>query len=410
MSEHARLSLSHADTWLNCAAWPRKVEGFGDEESPESECGNVSHEILQKGLEEGGLSVHPDTYSVETECARVAYDYVQNTWSSMGIEGTQCLAEAQVSISGRDDLWGSADVILYNDDVLEIVDLKTGAGTLVSEVDNAQLQSYAQAAIDTFKIFPKEIRLTIIQPRHWGDEPAIRTQQITLGELAAWNANILLPAAAATDDPEAEGTASVRCKLCAGRHTCEYRDDAVAMELTGESDIPDALKTTMGVTEMAIRDNRDAVVYDNPRLSEILMLIPVIRDYCDALEDHALKILMKGEKVPGYKVIASSGHKKWLDEDAVIAALHKTKVAKNAFKHVLKTPGQVMTLEPSKDLKKKLDGLIVTGSGGKKLALESEKGESIVPAFDAVDNASLPPILREQNPVESTAELPAFLL
>ena len=402
MSDHARLSLSHTDTWLVCAAWPRMVEGFDDEESPEIEFGNVSHGLLENLL----LGKSPDDFtpSEELACAMIAYDYVQKRWAEMGFDETTCLAEAHVGNPARDDLWGSADVVLFDGSELEIIDLKTGAGTYVDEQTSGQLMNYALAAIETFELNPTTIKLTIVQPRYWGNEAPIRTREVSRGDLAAWSANIMLPAAAATDDPNAPGTASVKCKRCAGRHTCQYRDAAVADALEGHHPTD---TTTMEVQESMIRANQDAVIYDNERLSEVLMLIPVIRDYCDSLEEHAKEIIMKGERVSGYKVVAAGGRSKWLDEDAVKDALNKTQVNKNAYKHVLKTPKQVLSLVPktNKKLAKKLEDLIGTGSGSLKLVLESEKGESAAPQFDAI-----PPILQEQNPVETTAELPAFLL
>jgi len=369
------------------------VEGFGDEESPEIEFGNVSHAILESLLMGENLPGEDSAKPEENACARVAFDYVQERWQAMGTEGTTCLTESKVSIDGHADLWGSADVILYNEDVLEIIDLKTGVGTYVDETTSGQLKAYAQGAIETLKIFPKEIRLTIVQPRYWGNEDKIRTLVTTLGDLAAWTANILIPAAIATDNPIAEGTATERCKHCAGRHTCEYRDRAVASSLVADP----LIQSTMEVEEMDIRSNKDAVIYDNERLSEILMMLPVIREYCTSLEEHALEILMKGEKVPGYKVVASGGRSNWLNTDDVEAAIHGTRISKDAHKQVLKTPKQILALKPSSGLKKKLEGLIGHSDGGRKLALESSKGESIVPAFDAVPQQETP------------AELPAFL-
>jgi len=209
----------------------------------------------------------------------------------------------------------------------------------------------------------------------------------------------------ATDNPNAVGTVTVGCKKCAGRHVCQYRDDAVATALTGPAEIPEAMLTTMGVTEMAIRSNQDVVVYDNDRLSQVLTLVPVIRDYCDALEEHAQDIIMKGEQVTGYKVVASAGRTKWLDEDGVKEALNKTRISKNAFTQKLKTPKQVLALNPSAGLKKKLEGLIGKSDGGKVLVMNSDPRESLAPAFEVI-----PAIVQEQNPIEAPAEFPAFLL
>lgn len=412
MSDHARLSLSHSDLWMGCAAWPRIVADVGEETSPEIEFGNDSHAILENMLIDAHVS-NP-ALKDECDCAKETYDYVMAQWEQMGFDETTCLAEADIKVTstGRDDVWGSADVVLYNEHTLHVIDHKTGVGTYVDEKTSNQLKHYAVGAIDTFSLKPERILMTISQPRFWGDEPKQRTLEMTRDELMVWLATESVPAAKATDDPNAVGTASTRCKKCAGRHVCEYRDQAVCNALTG------VMATTMEVQEVEIRKNQDETIYDNDRLSEVLMMVPVIRDYCDALEEHAQEIIMKGEKVPSYKVVATGGRAKWTDEEAVAQALHKTQTAKKAFTPKLKTPNQIMALKPSAGLKKKLEALIGHSDGGLALVLESDERESVAPSFEVVQQELLPASLVPQNPIDTTsvettqppAELPAFLL
>lgn len=392
MSHHARLSLSQAATWMVCAAWPRMVQDVGEEISPAIQFGNDSHAILEQLLLG---EPEPAGMEEERDCAIIAYDYVQKRWDEMGITRTTCLAEAEVKIlsTGRTDLWGSADVILYNDEVLEIIDLKTGAGTYVNEHTSAQLKLYALAALETFDLHPKEVILTIVQPRYWDTryEP-IRSITLTPQDLNDWLTMTVTPAAEKTDNPDARGTVTDNCKKCAGRHVCEFRDGAVAEALTG---MPDTITTTMEVTEVAIRNNQDVTVYDNERLSQVLNLIPVIQNYCKDLEAHAQEIIMKGEQVQGFKVVATGGRSKWSAEEDVKAALYKTKVAKDAYKQVLKTPKQVLSLVPktNKKLAAKLEGLVTKSSGSLKLVRESEPGESAAPAFEVIPQEPVAPAL-----------------
>jgi len=397
-----------------CAAWPRKVDGMGDEESPEIQFGNDSHEILSELLM--GSIIEDNTVLVEeTECAQVAYDYAHKVWEEQGYENTTLRSEAYVSIksTGRTDLWGSADIIIYNDKFLEIIDHKTGAGTYVNEKTSAQLKLYALAAMEEFNLSPEVVHLTIVQPRYWGSEDKIRSVAVSPEGLKDWLRMAVTPAAERTDNPEAIGTATANCKKCAGRHVCEYRDSAVAEALTGATEEGGPLKTTMTVDESLIRAHQDLTVYDNERLSQVLLLVPVIRDYCDAIEEHAQEIIMKGALVPDFKVVATPGIPAWVgDMEELMAKLNKSTLKREDYmKSKLRTPKQVAALRsgPKKDkpMSKAIAKIIAdhTGRtpGGLSLVLESDPRENVKPVFPAIDTTST-------DPVNNPAEIPAFLL
>ena len=61
--------------------------------------------------------------------------------------------------------FGTADCIIYNRDILHIIDFKYGQGVLVEAGDNPQMALYALGAIRQLKIIPKSIKMTIFQPR-----------------------------------------------------------------------------------------------------------------------------------------------------------------------------------------------------------------------------------------------------
>lgn len=392
-----------------CAAWPRKVEGMGDEESPEIKFGNDSHKILEDMLL--GNDAPPVSLLEETECAKVAYDYAHEVWEGQGYDTTTLLAEAKVSIvsTGRSDLWGSADIIIYNDDFLEIIDHKTGAGTYVNEKTSAQLKLYALAAMETLHLTPKVVHLTIVQPRYWGTDEKIRSVAVDPAGLKDWLRMAVTPAAERTDNPDAPGTATANCKKCAGRHVCEYRDSAVAEALTGATEEGGPLKTTMAVHETQIRNTQDSVIYDNERLSQVLLLVPVIRDYCDTLEEHAKEIIMNGELVADYKVVATNGIPAWVgDMEELETKLNKSQLSSEDYmKSKLRTPKQVAALKTKagKPMSPAIAKVIAehTGRtpGGLSLVLESDPRESARPVF---------PETTSTDPVDNPAEIPAFLL
>lgn len=418
MSEHARLSLSWASLWMVCSAWPRMVEGMGDDDGPAIQFGNDSHKLLEdalgSGIAPGDADKAPPEKAdmTEADCAQVAFAYAHERWQEMGLDNTTLLPEAKVAITstGRTDLYGTADVLIYNDGVLEVIDLKTGAGTYVNESTSAQLKLYALAAMETFGLTPDLIRLTIIQPRYWGDEDAIRTLEIEPSALREWLSMAVTRAANATDKLDAPGTVTEGCKMCAGRHVCEYRDREVAHAIGGDGHM-----TTHNVTEMAIRDTQDLTIYDNERLGQTLLLVPVIRDYCDALEEHAQEIIQSGEQVPGYKVVATAGKSKWVgDTDELLEKLKKSTIKETQYMaYKLKTPKQVAALKTGpngdKPMSKAIAKIIAdhTGrsGGGLALVMDSDPRDSVVPSFAAIP----PPIETPAAAPPSPAALPDFL-
>ena len=85
--------------------------------------------------------------------------------------------------------FGTGDLVLVTDDVLEVVDLKFGRGVQVSAVDNSQMRLYALGAMNLFSVLYNinTVKMTIHQPRldnistaempvtellHWGEQTA----------------------------------------------------------------------------------------------------------------------------------------------------------------------------------------------------------------------------------------------
>jgi len=149
----------------------------------------------------------------------------------------------------------------------------------------------------------------------------------------------------------------------------------------------------------------------------MLLLVPVIRDYCDAMEEHAQEIIMQGEQVDCFKVVNTGGRPEWVGNmDELLETLNKSRLkTEDYMKSKLKTPKQVAALktgaESNKPLSKALAKTIAdhTGrsSGGLALVLDTDPRDSAAPVFKAQGQPALPSGVA---PVTNPAELPAFLL
>ena len=92
------------------------------------------------------------------------------------------------------DGFGTSDVVILSEGVIEIIDLKYGKGMPVSAHQNPQMGLYAlgaYAAYDLLYDFDR-IRMTIVQPRL----DSVSTVEIFVEELLYWADNVVLPAAA----------------------------------------------------------------------------------------------------------------------------------------------------------------------------------------------------------------------
>lgn len=90
------------------------------------------------------------------------------------------------------NMQGTPDVLLYNQDTLHVIDLKTGAIS-VSAHNNSQLMLYAYGALTSLGLDPKEITLHIYQdnPRAGNQTQVSKVSKDTLLEFISQVKNIL---------------------------------------------------------------------------------------------------------------------------------------------------------------------------------------------------------------------------
>ena len=156
MAQHALLSASSAHRWIACPPSARIAAEFPDRESEAAVAGTIAHAQAEKWFLDG---VTPTDQYVLRYVAAV-------TCLVREMENPTLLIEQRVDYSHiAPKGFGTADCIIYNSDILHIIDFKYGDGVLVEAGDNPQMALYALGAIRQLKIIPKSIRMTIFQPR-----------------------------------------------------------------------------------------------------------------------------------------------------------------------------------------------------------------------------------------------------
>lgn len=111
--------------------------------------------------------------------------------------------------------FGTADCIIYNRDILHIIDFKYGDGVLVEAGDNPQMILYALGAIRQLKIIPKTIEMTIFQPRM----DNLSTWTIAAAELQKLGQKIK-PSAKMAWEGKGELSAGDHCTFCPYKNIC----------------------------------------------------------------------------------------------------------------------------------------------------------------------------------------------
>ena len=230
MAAHARLGPSGAHRWLRCPASIRLAEQVPRAPtSPAAAAGTVMHSVFERAL----LGQHDFTsaeieYLAELDVSEMrartivcqAAQAARHTLRQLYL--AEFLTETRVdpgAVIGRDDFWGTADLIAADaiTKTLLVADLKTGRGRVEVEF-NDQLLSYALGALPLLQFKPTRIVLAIFQPAIYGDRASI--WRTTSGVLHRFS-EFAIGQASKTDHPDIEPTPSQEaCRWCPARAVC----------------------------------------------------------------------------------------------------------------------------------------------------------------------------------------------
>lgn len=199
------------------------------------------------------------------------------------------------------DGFGTGDVVLIADGVLEVIDLKGGKGVPVSAEGNPQIRLYALGAWWGYNYLYSinEVHMTIVQPRL----DNISTAVMPLGELIEWAETVVKPAATLADAGEGEFKSGDHCRWCKVKGNCRARAEA-NME---------ALKYEF----------RDPALLSNEEIGSILFITDQLKTWVKDLEEYAFEQALKGEKIPQWKLVEGRSNRAITDKEAAKVVLLK---------------------------------------------------------------------------------------
>ena len=205
-SSHALLSASSAKRWIACPPSARIAAEFPDRESEAAEAGTKAHQEAEEYFRYNLTPTDPFVWQYIL--------YIKSQAAMM--EDCKMLIEERVSYGHiAEKGFGTADCIIYNKDILHIIDFKYGQGVLVEAGDNPQMALYALGAIRQLKIIPNSIKMTIFQPRMGN----LSTWTVSRSELNRFGERISKAAAAAWHG-EGVLAAGEHCTFCPYKNIC----------------------------------------------------------------------------------------------------------------------------------------------------------------------------------------------
>jgi hypothetical protein len=311
MAEHALLSASSSHRWLNCTPSARLEESFENKTSSFAAEGTDAHALAEHKLREflkipskkpvseydsQELEAYTDVY-VTYACELIAEAYTRSI-------DTIALVEQRLDFSHFvPDGFGTGDLVIVSDGILDVVDLKYGKGVRVSAEDNPQLKLYALGALAEFDYLYaiRSVRMTICQPRL----DSISTFELTVDKLINWAETELKPKAELAIKGTGEFISGEHCRFC--RAGATYRARA---------------ERNLALARM---DFMLPPLLNDAEIAEVLVKAEDIAKWATDVWEYAQNEAASGRKKwPGFKVVEGRSNRKYSDETMVAEMLLAT--------------------------------------------------------------------------------------
>ena len=310
--QHFEAGPSRLDRVIACPASVVASRGIPAAPAAAAEHGKRLHWLLEHCLREARLpaDIPADgewaSYSADDrDAVEAVIRYVEDLTDEHPGER---LIEADVDLSAHfPGLFGRVDLAVISGATLIVLDAKFGRAPVAATT--AQLKAYALGLLDAYAYLTfDQVICVIAQPfvQHFDEA------RYTPNQLAAWASEVMAPALQEAFGPAPRFNPTLdACQYCPARAVCAARKaahyDAVAAALTGAPEV--ALLTA----------------------DEIAALLPgfdAFEAYINDVRDHAVRELLAGRPIQGFKVVEGRSVRKWSDPASAINGLLAALVAK----------------------------------------------------------------------------------
>lgn len=378
-TQHAYLSASSAVRWLTCPPIISLEQGVPDKQTSYTLEGTDAHALAELKLQEflgKRVKTKINNFKKKSEFYNEEMEEMTDLYRDMVIERYNSYDSAQMELEVRTDLsrwvpeaFGTSDVVIVTDKVIEIIDLKYGKGVPVSAYQNPQLMLYALGAYDLYDIaygFEK-VRMTIVQPRL----DNVSTFEIETEELLYWADNYVAPRAQQAYEGQGEWTIT---------------EDVVRFSKVRAQLRPRAEKN-FELTDKY--DNEEPALLNNNEIAEILARASEIKKWIEDVEFYALdQALNHGADFPGFKVVEGRSNRK-IANDEELAERLRVEGYEDIYKPQALLPlGQLEKLVGKTHFNEVASDLIIKPTGKPTLAPEKDKRPALNSTQSAVDDFS----------------------
>ena len=383
---HAKLSASGSEKWMTCTPSARLEEGFPDEGSEFAREGTFAHEVFELQLKrylhrvstrefDAGMAILKENEFWSEELR----DHVQDA-VNVAIERIELARErskdAIILVEQRLDFspwvpegFGTGDLVIVADELMEVCDLKFGKGIPVSAIENSQMRLYGLGAVNALAHLydVQRVRGTILQPRLEN----YSSEELTLEQLLRWGEDQVKPRAKLAWLGEGEFVPGDHCTscFCKARYTCAARaKQGMAVAKASFALVEPELLTTEQVCQ--VLDKADQAI-----------------KWLQDVQAFALSQAERGAKIPGYKLVEGRSNRRYTNADAVAIKLQQAGIpADILFERSLLGITAMEKAIGKKKFEELLGGLVEKPQGKPTLVPESDKRAPFKPnhGFSAV--------------------------
>ena len=304
---HAVLSASSSERWLNCPPSARLCEAYEDKGSDYAAEGVEAHALSEARLKQAlGIPTEDPIekltwYNAEMEDCAIGYAaYVVELLET----AKQTCGDPVVLIEQRVDFsrwvpggFGTGDCICIAEKLLNIVDLKYGAGIEVSAERNPQMMLYALGALEIFDgIYDIDtVRMTIFQPR----KSNVSVYEMSKDDLLEWADTELTQKAQLAYEGQGNFSCGEWCRFCKAKAECRERAEVNLA--------------------LAKYDFEEPALLGDAEIADILGQVDALTVWVSDVKEYALQQAISGKDWTGWKLVEGRSNRKYTN-DAVVAA------------------------------------------------------------------------------------------
>ena len=372
-TKHAVLSASSSERWLNCPPSARLCETYEDKSSDYAAEGTDAHALAEARLKQAlGIPTEDPVenltwYNAEMEdCAQGYAAYVVELLET----AKQTCSDPVVMIEQRVDFsrwvpggFGTGDCICIAEGLLNIVDLKYGAGIEVSADHNPQMMLYALGALEIFDgIYDIDtVRMTIYQPR----KSNISIFEMSKDALLTWADTELTEKARLAYEGQGNFSCGEWCRFCKAKAECRER--------------------AIYNLRLAQYDFLNPALLQDEEIADILGRIDALTSWASDVKEYALQQAISGKEWTGWKLVEGRSNRKYTSETDVAAAVES--VGLDPYERKVLGVTAMQKLLGKTRFEELLSPYIEKPQGKPTLVPESDKRPAIVPDTEAFDDS-----------------------